>query len=311
MPIHTAASAAALLALAGAALAQPADDADQQPPAKVTDADTKADPAFQINLGARHFFEADLDTGPGELSTTRAAVGAAVTLFPADRTRLTFAIDATESWYDFSGATGLHASGEPFDNATEIDLSAAFSAPLNDTTNYFVSALVGYAAESGADFSDSLVYGGNVGFVTRQSDTFSWGLGVAVRTRLEDDALVIPLPQITWKLSDRWVLATQRGGVTLDYDASESLNYGLGIQFDTRTFRLDETGPIPAGVASEERVPLFFYATYKPNPTIEITAEAGATVYSNIELFDSVGNELVNDDVDPAIFLGLTGRIRF
>lgn len=306
-----------LAALSGTAFAQPdaqpssqsADRSPKAPPAEVADA--KSEPAVEINLGAAHYFDADFDAGPGELSTTRASLGASVAFPLAERRRLTVGIELTESWYDFSNATGLDASGDPFDNATEIDLTAAYAAPVNDTTSYFVQAMVGSAGESGSDFSDTLVYGGALGFITKQSDTFQWGLGVAVRTRLEDDALIIPLPQIRLSLSDRWTLATERAGVTLDYKANDDLHYGLLARFDSRTFRLDDNGPIPAGVATEERIPVAFYARYNPDPSVTIDAEVGAAVYSNIELFDTFGNELTDDDVDPSVYVAVSARFRF
>ena len=316
---HRTIPAAAILFAAGLAHAtihaQPTDTAsnpntdNQQPPAQITD--TPQGPTFSASLGAWYAFETDLDAGPGDLSVARARLDLSMTLTPAERTLLTFGIEAEESWYDFNNATGLDASGDPFDNATNVDFFARYVAPLNDTTNYFVLASIGLAAESGADLGESLIYGGGVGFVTRQSATFSWGLGVLVRTRLEDDALIIPIPQINWKMSDRWTLASQRAGLRLAYEATDALTYGLGVQFDSRTFRLDEDGVIPSGVATDRRVPVAFFADYKPTPDITIGAQIGASLFNNIELFDAAGNDIIDDDVDPGLFIGLTGQIRF
>ncbi|MFK7884634.1 MAG: DUF6268 family outer membrane beta-barrel protein [Phycisphaerales bacterium] len=304
---------AALLAFTGLATAQPASETDEknsQPPEEITNA-RESGPSFAASLSGWYGFETDLDVGPGDLSIARARLDLSMTITPAERTLLTFGIEVEESWYDFNNASGLDASGDPFDNATNVDFFARYVAPMNDTTNYFVLGSVGFAAESGADFGESLIYGAGAGFVTRQSSTFSWGLGVLVRTRLEDDALVIPIPQITWNISDRWTLASQRAGLRLEYAANESLTYGIGAQFDSRTFRLDEDGVIPSGVATDRRIPVAFFVEYAPEPNFTIGGQVGASLFNNIELFDSAGNDIIDDDVDPGVFIGINGRIRF
>ncbi|MEM9374006.1 MAG: DUF6268 family outer membrane beta-barrel protein, partial [Planctomycetota bacterium] len=251
---------AGLAAVTGVAHAQPNDTSPdktrqtQEPPAAITQA--QQSPVFNASLNGWYGFGADFDAGPGDVSVARARLDLSMTLAPTARSRLTLGIEVEESWYDFDGATGLDPSGDPFDNATNVDFFANYSAPLNDDTNYFVLGSVGFAGESGADFGDALIYGGGLGFVVRRSPTFSWGLGVIVRTRLEDDALVLPLPQITWNISDRWTLDSRRAGLRLEYAANDSLTYGLGVQFDSRTFRLDEDGVIPDGVATDRRIPV-------------------------------------------------------
>ncbi len=281
-----------------------------QPPAEITNPPRGV--TFSSTLQGWYGFETDLDAGPGDLSIARARLDLSATFAVAERSRFTAGIEAEESWYDFSNATGLEpTTGDPFDNATNVDFFARYVAPLNDTTSYFALGTIGFAAESGADLGDSLIYGGALGFVTKQSPTFSWGLGVLVRTRLEDDALIVPLPQITWNISDRWTLASRRAGLRLEYAANESLTYGIGAQFDSRTFRLDDSGPIPEGVATDQRVPVAFFAEYNPDANVTLGAQIGASLFNNIELFDAAGNELIDDDADPGVFVGINARIRF
>lgn len=314
--------ALALITIAGLANAQPASTASQpgnpntsdqqspQPPAEITDA--KPGPIFSANLQGWYGFETDLDDAAGDLSVARVRLDLSATFATTERSRLTVGIEAEESWYDFSNATTLEpTTGDPFDNSTSLDFFARYVAPLNDNTNYFALGTIGFAAESGADIGDSLIYGGALGFVTKQSPTFSWGLGVLVRSQLEDDILVVPLPQITWNISDRWTLASRRAGLRLEYAHNESLTYGIGAQFDARTFRLDDSGPIPEGVATDRRVPVAFFVEYQPEPDISIGAQIGASLFNNIELFDAAGNELIDEDIEPGVFIGINGRIRF
>lgn len=269
-------------------------------------------PRTTLTLSGSYTASANLDDGPGDVSIARAGLSAEIA-FPIEARRsLSLIIGAEESWYDFSDATGLEAStGEPFSDVTEASLALLYLAPLNDTTSYFALASVGYAGESGAEFDDSIVYMGAVGFTTKVSDTFSWGLGVGVATRLEDNALILPLPQITWKISDRWTLASERAGVRLSYAASDALTYGLHAEYDSRTFRLDKDGPLPSAVVTDRRVPVGFFLDYKPTPNVRVGAEVGAALLTNFDIIDENGDDITDDDADPAVYAGLSVRISF
>ena len=83
------------------------------------------------------------------------------------------------------------------------------------------------------------------------------------------------------------------------------------VRFRGRSFRLDEDGPIPDGMGTDRRVPVAFFADYKPKPGITLSAQVGAMVFGNIEVLDDAGNDLADDDVDPSVYLGLGARISF
>jgi hypothetical protein len=318
----TTAALLALLALPAHAYAQPAQnpapgarpdhaaDPAADLPAEVTDP-AGAAPTFTITATGIFTDRADLDDGPGDLRISRARLGVQAGFDLGDRRSLAVGIGAERSWYDFDDATDLDAGGDPFGDVTDAELFLRYSAPFNDATSWFGLAAIGIAAEDGADISDSFVYTGSLGFITRASESFSWGLGVLVRTQLEDDALVIPVPQIRWAIDDKWTLESQRAGLRLDYAHSESFSYGLQAEYVSRSYRLDDNGPIPDGTATDRRVPISFYADYEPAPAFSIGAAIGASVYSNIELLDSGGDDIADDDIDTALFFSLTARVRF
>lgn len=289
--------------------ATPAAAGESQPPAEITN--PRRDPAFSLSLSGSYGGNADLDSGDGEFQVARLRAGFDVTLDLGGKRALTLGAAAERSWYDFENAIALDPSGEPFTDITDTEVFARFAAPLNDTTNWFALASIGLAAEDGADLSDAMVYTGAAGFVTKASDTFSWGLGILVRSQLEDDVLVIPLPQIRWAISDKWTLESQRAGLRLGYAHSETLTYGLQGEYVSRSFRLDEDGPIPDGMGTDRRVPIAFFADYKPAPNVTLTGQIGAAVLGNIELLDEAGNDLTDEDVDPSLFLGLGAKITF
>lgn len=318
MQTATTAALLALLILPAHASSQPTEgtasgiqpDPAADLPAEVTNP-ARAAPTFTFTATGSLTDRADLDDGPGDLRVSRARLGVQAGFDLGERRSLALGIGVERSWYDFNDATDLDPSGDPFGDVTDSELFLRYSAPFNDSTSWFGLAAIGIAAEDGADISDSFVYTGSLGFITRASESFSWGLGILVRTQLEDDALVIPIPQIRWSIDDKWTLESQRAGLRLDYAYSESLSAGLQAEYVSRSYRLDDNGPIPDGMATDRRVPLSFYADYEPTPAFTIGAAIGASVYSNIELLDSGGNDLTDDDIDTALFFSLTARIRF
>ena len=309
----------ALALAAAAAHAQPTEQPTEQPAEPSAEQDTpppelddkRAGPTLTLTLGGSFTAETDADDAPGELQITRARALLEAGFDLGDRRSLTIGLGAERSWYDFDGATTLDPSGDPFSRVTDAELFARYSAPLNDDTSWFALGSVGIAAEDGADLSESFVYSGAGGFVTQASPGFSWGLGVLVRTRLEDDPLIIPIPQIRWKIDERWTLESQRAGLRLDYRHSDALSYGVQGEYASRSFRLDEDGPLPDGMATDRRVPISVYADYTPTPAVTVTARVGAAVLTNIELLDRNGDKTADEDFDPGVFFGINARIAF
>ncbi len=287
-----------------------ADPAGDDLPAEVA-RPARAAPTFTVTASGTVTDRADLDDGPGDLRISRALLAVEAGLDLGERRSLTVGLGAERSWYDFKNATDLHASGDPFGDVTDAELFLRYSAPFNDSTTWFGLAAIGIGAEDGADISDSFIYTGSLGFVTKVSESFSWGVGILVRSQLEDDALVLPIPQIRWAIDDKWTLESQRAGLRLDYAHSDALSYGVQAEYISRSYRLDDNGPIPDGMATDRRVPISVYAEYQPAPTFSIGAAIGASVYSNIELLDSNGDDINDDDIDTALFFSLNARIRF
>lgn len=296
----------------------PADDRAGQRPAS-TDVDapdealtqTRRDPAFSLTVSGSYSDSADLDSGAGELGISRLRALFDVTFDLGEKRALTLGAGSERSWYDFENATGLDAGGDPFSDVTDSEVFFRYAAPFNQNTTWFALGSVGLASEDGADLSESLLFTGGGGFMVKSSDAFSWGLGLVVRTQLEDDVLVVPLPQVRWAISDRWTLESHRAGLRLGYAHSDSFSYGVQAEYASRSYRLDEDGPIPDGQATDRRVPVAFFAEYKPAPNFTVTGLVGAALWSNIELLDAQGNDLADDDLNTAVFFGLGARISF
>lgn len=269
----------------------------------------------ELTLFGLHIFSSGFDGAAGDVSVTRIGEQLRVSVPRGDRSAFLLGFDAMHSWYEFDGATGFVTSGEPWENATELDFSAGYRGAIGDHWGFVVGANVNAAFETGGDFGDSLTFGGRAGFTHSSSDTLTLGLGVAVSSRLEDDVLAVPFPVLSWQVSDRWLVASygdSRGtGLGVSYMPNDAWTFTLRAGLGAHEFRLDETGPVPDGVGRTWHVPVEFIAAWKIDPQVTLQAGVGYEAWQQYTLDDSEGNELAEFDADPALVVGIGVEFTF
>lgn len=266
-----------------------------------------------FTLKGSHAFSADLDGTPGEFGVTRLGADLGVMIPTGEKSRLAVGLDWTQSFYDFKDATGFAAGfSEPWSDAFEVGLSAIYSQPLEGRWGMFVGALANSSGEEGAEFSDTLTYGGLGGVSYQFSDSFTASLGVLAQSRLEDSAMVIPIPGIDWKISEEWRLSSlNKPGLTLLYSPGKDWTFSLGAAYEGREFRLNDRDAAPEGVGRDRGVPVLLGAEWRPSNRITVGGFVGAYVYRKLRLEDSGGNELSEFEVDPAPTVGLNIKFAF
>lgn len=187
---------------------------------------------------------------------------------------------------------------------------------LPDVTLAFVPTLA-WSYEQGAGTGDSLVAGALVSATRRFADDLRLGLGVGVFDDLEKTR-AFPFVVVDWRIDDRWRVgnpfrAGPAGGAGLEiaYAASDAWEVGVGGTWRSERFRLDDDGPAPGGIGEARAVPLFVRATWQASRDVRLDVTAGAALGGKLTLMDPQGRDLVEEDVDPAPFLGITLRTRF
>jgi hypothetical protein len=269
--------------------------------------------SFQIYGG--HVFSHDLDDA-GDVSITRAGAKVGLRVPVSDRTSASFSLGAEGSWYDFSDATGFGAGiTEPWEDVRLYTFEAAYSARLTDRWTLTVGGAIESGTEEDADFSDSLTYSGFVGGSYSASEDVTIGAGLIFGTRLEDDAFVFPVPIIEWRIDDQWRIGSRpsaRGArLAVTYQATEQVGVFGFVGFESREFRLDDEGPAPEGVGRDRRVPVGLGVDWTPHPRVALDVVAGVDVWSQYTLDDVNGDEIGEQDGDPAPFLGAQLTLRF
>lgn len=285
--------------------------AAQQPPPESMPDPEPAPPArsvtASIHVRGEMGFETEFSGSPGKLTVRQAGGGVDVGIPIAQYSQLSVGFDYEHSSYDFKDATAFVAgTSSPFGDVNRETLSARFSQFLSQEWSYFVGGSVSLSGEEGAETGESVQ--GVIYAAPRYafSETFSVAIGVLVATKLEDNALVLPLATINWDFAERWNLSNNgKLGLAVTYKPDDAWALSVGASYDSRDFRLDRNGPVPGGVGRDTRVPVAFTAAYTPTPRINLEATIGAHLAQNIEILNASGDSIADVDADPSMFLAL------
>ena len=261
-------------------------------------------------------FESTIDNG-GKVGVTR--YGAELRLDYAmtndDDLQLRFQFQRDD--WDFSGTTGI-GGDNPWDLVTTIDLALQWTHQLYEKTQIFGGPIMKWSSDSGADQSESDVFGGMVGLTHVYSDTLVLGGGIGIIESLEDDARLFPIIVLDWKLSENLKLksdlATRYGsrtGVELVWTPRDDWSLGAGLSYDYSRFRLDNVGIARKGVGEATSLPLTLRASYHPSQNVDITIFGGFVLSGELSIYDSTGLTLETESYDSAGMIGLLARIRF
>ncbi len=265
-----------------------------------------------FSLRSRGSFAAETDIdGAGTVSIARLGPTLSARYAGGDAWFVDVSVGAEFSLYDFKGATGIVGSGDPAGDFAEYIVNARYTAQINDDWWWFVGGEASWAGEDSENLGDGFIGRGDVGATYSVNQNLRIGLVVVVRSRIEDDAYIYPLPIINWQINDRWSLATADDGLRLRFEAWDDWTIFAGAGWESREYRLSDTGPIPDGVLRDDRIPVVLGVIWMPNEHIEIEATAGVMAWNQYEFLDSTGATIAEPDGDASLMAGLSARIRF
>jgi hypothetical protein len=254
--------------------------------------------------------EADIDGG-GTLSVHRFDVGLLGRIDLLERWRWTNTFFFAANDYDFGG--GGFSTGDPWEMILSLRLVSELRYQLSEQWGVFGGGILISAAETGADWGDSFSGGGLVGVDYRPSKSLFVSLGLAVITQLADDAQVAPSVALNWLPSERWAVRVgavpASGGAAaageVAYRVSKPVEIGLGLLYNQRRFRLDDSGPAPDGVGEDNNLPLRLRLGWDITPQIALHFLGGAALGGEVQLDNRNGQRITKQDYDPAPYFGL------
>lgn len=259
--------------------------------------------------GATYIAPSDFEE-VGDVSVGRWSAGVGVEHVATNGAMFGFLADHERSRYDFSDDSPSSAAG--IDDVTANRFGVNLRRNLNGTWSLFGNVDTTFNVAKGASWSDGQTAGGLLSFSRRVNDRLSFSIGLAGHSRLEERARVLPIPGIDWKITKRLSLRTAQG-LTVSWQMDEKRKWitDLSAGYESRAFRLDESGPLPGGVVKDSRVPVIASLRYGPNPGVNVRVFAGAVFAQEFEFMDSEGHTAETSDADPSLIAGVSGAIRF
>ena len=276
---------------------------------------TSNDLKFTVYTGAETSLETDIEGG-GNVDVFRLRFGVTGTAGLTRDLDLAVSVGYGLDLYDFSGTTRL-GGVDPWGDIHTLSIGALLSLNLNDDWTAFAGPVFQFAREDNADLDDSFIGGGVVGATYKVSSALTVGGGLGLVSQIEDDPRFFPVIVLDWEISDTLRLTSQttgasgRSGLELVYDLGNDWETAIGGSYDFRRFRLDDEGIAPDGVGEETRLPIRARLSYRAGDHFVIDLYAGIALSGELELQDSNGAGIGQEDVDPAGLLGVTVTISF
>lgn len=272
-------------------------------------------PGLSVSASYMHQFDTGLDSS-GEFRVDRFFFRGEWKKRQSETLALGIGINYDFNDYSFT-ETVANPIGNPWDQVHTLNLSFSSLFTLDKNWKLFVAPSVGIAAESGADWSDAMVYGGIVWTTYRFSPSLAVGLGAGLFSKAEE-VTAFPVIVIDWKINDRVKLSnplhpgpTGPAGLEVSYAFDGGSTVAAGGAYRSLRFRLDESGTAPGGVGEDRSFPLWarFSTTLGTAGTLNFLG--GAMVGGKMVLEDRSGNELVDESYDASPFVAATISFRF
>jgi len=254
--------------------------------------------------------KANIDGG-GDLWVNRFDVGLLGRVDLLERLRWTNTFFFSINDYNFDG--GGFSTGDPWGTIFTMRLVTKLRYQLGEQWGVFGGGVFMFSPESGADWGDSFTGGGLVGVDYRHSKTLFVSLGVAVTSQLEDSARVTPSVIVNWLPYQDWTVRVgavpASGGAAaageVAYRVAKPMEIGLGLLYNQRRFRLDDSGPAPHGVGEDNNLLLRLRLGWDITPQISLALLGGVALGGEVQLDDRNGNRINKQDYDPAPYIGL------
>ena len=274
-------------------------------------------PSSPFLLGGEYQLEADVDDGG---SFTRAVVETRVSapLFIGEDSLVALSVSYQFESFNFNGFLD-----DPWGDLNRTDISLVGKQDFASGWSWIAAAFIGADNENDADFDDSLTGGGALLAYYEFNDRLTLGLGLRVKSNLDDNLSILPFPIIDWEFAENWSVTTVPPdgfsvgpGVSLQWDAREDLTLALAFQYQSDETRLADNAP--AGF--EERIDglgefrqgrAALVAAYEFSENLNFTAHVGLTLAGEIEISDDQGDKLEESDFDTSLVFGFEGSYSF
>ena len=272
------------------------------------------DAGFSVSASYIHQFDTDIGRS-GEFRLDRVLARADGKRKISEAVRLGIGANYDYSDYSFTGTLNDQIA-DPWNEVHALNLSVSALFDLDRNWMLFVAPSVGVAAEAGADWGDSMGYGGIVWTSYRFSPSLTLGLGAGVFSKPEEVS-AFPLIIVDWKITDRLRMAnplqagpTGPAGLELSYTFND-FTIAAGGSYRSARFRLDDHGPVSNGVGEDRSFPLWVRFSAKVGKAGTLGLYSGAMVGGKMTIEDSRGHKIFDESYDASPFIAATISFKF
>jgi hypothetical protein len=263
-------------------------------------------------------FEADLHGGRGTLSFWRAGFCLEWNQPVASKWAFRGVLYGETDSHDFGDPDAVVAgTGRLFEDAYRVRVEPQASFRDCNGWGFNTGPIVQSAGVPGAEFEDTLTYGGQASVRIPLGGRSAVTLGASVETQLEGSATVWPVFDLeTSGTGGRFHVGYLRSGIgstgiRAAYDVTPRFAVSLMGRLEGRSWRLAEDDRVPGGVFRQSRLAPGLGVMWSPNTCVSLSAEAWLPISDSIRIDDRDGDRVTDFGVDPAPILGLTLSIRF
>ena len=265
-----------------------------------------------LRIRSRFYDTEDFDNG-GNVDVRRYNADLNVGVPLGQMSTLSLGFGVEHATYDFNNVFLFPDTGDPVSQVTTYSANAGLIAPFTESRYALIlRGGLNFSAETDASYDDALTWNAFGGVSYSLSRQLSFGGGIIVATRLEDDPLIIPVPFFRYAVDERWLIASEGPSLILQYKANDELTFGGSVGFENSSYRLGTSAGISSrGVLNETRVPVRIFADWTPTPAIEIRGEVFSSLYTEYEALADNETEISSDETDAALGLGLSITFKF
>lgn len=263
---------------------------------------------LSMSASSAYQFKSGL-SGGGDVSVSRYGLAIGGTKPISEKVGLGVRMSYELDDYNFSSANGLSATN-PWGNINRLGLGVRLTYKVTDLWNISGGPMIQSSGEDGANFSDSLLYGGMVSAMYRVTRDFTVGFGAGAFYRFEE-IKIFPYPLISWNITDRLHLGNSYriglagpAGLELSYILDKNWQVAAGGGHHSLRFRLDRNGSIPDGIGENYNWPVYARLSRKFGKMLNLDLYGGAAFGGKMKLQDSNGNDINSVSYKAAPLMG-------
>jgi hypothetical protein len=268
----------------------------------------------ELSIGGRQLSRADFEDTPGDVERRSYEFGWSATVgAPGNAWRFEYGFE--NHVYRFDGASGLlPGTTSPVEGLFRHRFGAAKVIDFAGAWSGYVSAGIDLGLEGSADFGEALTWRGAGGLEWRVRDDLAWRFGVLAFDRLEDDALIVPIIGFDWDVDARTNIALGANGLEVTRDVGGDTRAFGRFGYESRQFRLDDSGPNPEGSLEDSSFQLLVGLDLPVGigegtlASTRLDVFVGAQFGRELE-FRTSDVEVGGDGVDPSALFGLRLRL--